>query len=456
MSQRMTDGSDDVVSLLDRPLAEASVDDLVTLFAAGAKQKDDWRLGLEIEVTPFVRAEPKKPIELPTLLAILDTLAERGGFTVEREGSLPTALKRSGEIVTVEPGGQIELATKPFKKLRELLDALDEFARLLAAVGNTHGYGFWAIGRHPYNSVESSMKLPKARYKAMREYMGQRERRALDMMHLTGSVQCAVDFSDEANMVAKIRTAAKASPFVSALAASSPFSLGKPNGLKSDRMDVWMHTDGPRSGLWPEMFDEEGLTFRRYVERALRVPAMFFVRDGRYFAAEARPFVSYGASGFGGSTVTVRDFVDHLTSLFPEIRIKNYLELRGADCLPPVEAIGLAGIWRAILDDEATRHRVDERLKGMDYESAIALQPLASKLGLAAISSIGPVAEVVQDIAEAAYARFATVSPDCAMCMVPLLERAREGRSISDELLIREEKLGLEKALELVELKAKS
>lgn len=448
----MTDGHGERGEALSRPVASASVDELVSLFASGAKAEDDWRLGLEIEVTPFLLADPTKALDLDVLIDVLDRLAEVGGFSVERDGRTPIALRRAGEIVTVEPGGQVELATKPYKKLKELLDALNGYAAQLASVGREHGVGFWAIGRHPFLTADTTMKLPKNRYLAMRKYMAGRGSRALDMMHLTGSVQCAVDFSDEANMVAKIRTAAKASPFVSALAASSPFSLGRPNGLRSDRMDVWRHTDDSRSGLWPEMFDDEGLTIRRYITRALEVPAMFFVRGGQYHAAEARAFSSYGHSGFEGTEVTVADFVDHLTSLFPEIRIKSYLELRGADCLPPPEAIALAGIWRAILDDEPTRRRIDERLERIDYASAVALQPLIARIGLSAMSPAGPVHEVVEDIVRAAHERFLPVSAECASCVVPLLERAKEGRTISDELLIAEQERGILSALELVEL----
>src|SRR5262249_7390904 len=160
-------------------------------------------------------------------------------------------------------------------------------------------------------------------YRVMRPYLAKAGTRGLDMMHLTGSVQCAIDFEDEADMGRKVRTAARISPFLAALTASSPFSFGRVNGMKTMRYAIWLDTDRPRCGIWPEMVDAEGLTFKRYVERALAAPAMLFVRGGRYQLPEPRPFASYAESGFQDTTVTVGDLIDHLTTLFPEIRLKS-------------------------------------------------------------------------------------------------------------------------------------
>ena len=181
----------------------------------------------------------------------------------------------------------------------------------------------------------------------MRQYFGQRGARALDMMHLTGSIQCTVDFLNEENLVNKVRTAVRASPFLSAVVAASPFTRGQPNGFKSVRYQIWQETDDYRAGIWPQMLDEQGMTVRRYIERALEAPPVFFIRNDAYLAPDTKPFAHFRDAGFNDTEVTVADFLDHLTTFFPEVRAKGYVELRGADCLPPAWAVAIAGFWRA-------------------------------------------------------------------------------------------------------------
>jgi len=271
-------------------------------------------------------------------------------------------------------------------------------------------------------------------------------------MHLTGSVQCTVDFQSEQNLVDKVRTAARVTPFLSALVAASPFSDGKKNGFHSVRYQIWLETDDERCGIWPEMLDAEGFRMHRYVERTFRAPPMFFMRDGHYVAAEDKPFGQYVQDGFQGTPLTVRDYLDHLTTFFPEIRTKAYVELRGADCVLPAEAVAIAGFWRGILDEENTRRAVEERLSAMDYAAVRALQPQVAKIGLDAQSPVGPVREVIEWLVDAAYQRLDKSAPDCAECVLPLVERAKRGRSPAEEMLEAYEQGGIEKALEIVRL----
>jgi glutamate--cysteine ligase len=256
------------------------------------------------------------------------------------------------------------------------------------------------------------------------------------MMHCTGSVQCAVDYRDETNMVDKIRTAARVSPFLAALVASSPFSRGRLSGYKTERYQVWLETDDERSGIWPEMLDEEGLTFRRYLTRALRAVPFFFLRDQKHMSPpEQMPFAHYAEHGFMGSQVTVGDLVDHLTTFFPEIRPKGYVELRSADCVRPKEAVSIAGFWRALLDDEEVRRTVDARLLPMGYRELRELQPLVAKHGLEARSAIGQVAEVAEWLVRIAAEGMGASAPDCAECLCPLLELAEAKRSPADQMI---------------------
>ncbi|MEM7675036.1 MAG: glutamate-cysteine ligase family protein, partial [Myxococcota bacterium] len=351
----------------------------------------------------------------------------------EANGAL-VGLKGDGQSVSLEPGGQLEFASRPhrsLKKLRqELFDYMDD---LKAAAGDN--LGFWAIGQQPFVDRHTAPKMPKPRYDLMRRFFGQRGRRALDMMHLTGSVQCTVDFLDERNLVNKVRTAVKASPFLTALVAASPFSSGRANGFKSVRYQIWLETDEHRSGIWPEMLDEEGLTVRRYIERAMTAAPVFFIRDGKYLAPDLKPFAHFRDEGFAGTDVTVADFLDHLTTFFPEVRAKGYVEMRGADCLPPAWAVAIAGFWRALLDDEECRQEVDDRLRAMDFEALRALQPEIATRGLEADSPAGPVVEVARWLSRRAYDRLAKSAPDCAECVLPLVEQAQKGMSPADEML---------------------
>ena len=435
MSKPITVGGDGNQTLLERPVRETDLDELVQLFLSAAKPQTQWFLGLEIELFGFFR-DGLGAADHETLARVLARLGDARGMEREHElsGAL-VGLKGGGQVVSLEPGGQLELASTPHRSLKKLRRELLDWGEDLKAAAAPEGVGFWAMGQQPFVTKDDAPHMPKARYDRMRAYLGQSGTRGLDMMHLTGSVQCAVDFQSEANLVNKVRTAVRASPFLSALVAASPFTAGKPNGMKSRRYWIWLDTDESRCGIWPEMLDAEGLTYRRYLERALRTRPMFMIRDGRYLPTDDRPFGHFAEHGFEGTTVTVSDLLDHLTSFFPEVRPKTYLEIRGADCLPPAGAVAIAGFWRGILDDEDTRLAVEERLSAMDYEALRRLQPQVAELGLEAESAAGPVGEIAEWLMKTAYERLRRGAPDCAECLVPLVERAEARRSPADDML---------------------
>lgn len=434
--------------VLARPLTETSVEELSELFTGNAKPPEEWMIGLELELFTF-RKKDGSAADHETLAQLLSSLGRKEAMEEDREpsGAL-VGLRGGGKIISIEPGGQLEFATKPHRSLKAMRDELEDYVRTLGEVAEEQGLGFWAMGQHPYATRDTIDRMPKPRYDCMRSYFGNRGARALDMMHLTCSVQCTVDFFDETNLTDKVRTAARASPFISALVAASPFTAGKPNGFKSIRYQIWLETDDERCGLWPEMLDDEGLSVRRYIERALKTPALLFVRDGEHLCAEPRPYEQIAAEGFRGTTVTVADFLDHLTTFFPEIRPKGYVELRGADCLPPDGAVAIAGVWRGLLDDEATRKAVDQRLAAMSYAELRMLQPEVARLGLDAGSPAGPVREVAKWLVDTAHQRLTSSAPDCAECLEPLVERAAAGRSPADDMLALAEKTSVEEALE--------
>lgn len=443
-------GGDD--AFLQRPLTEMSKDDLARLFLEAAKPDTQWYIGLEIEIFPFWQ-DSLRPVEHEQLAGVLARLGKLAGMTETHEpnGAL-TGLKGNGELISLEPGGQLEFASRPHRALKALRQEALEYAAHLKEAGAPLGIGYWAAGFQPLATRDSVPVMPKPRYEHMRRYLGPRGRRALDMMHLTGSVQCTVDFQSEKNLADKVRTAARVSPFFSALVAASPFSGGQLNGYKTVRYQTWLEVDDERCGIWPEMVDEEGLTVGRYIDRTLSVAPMFFIRDGEYLAAGPEPYSWYIEHGFQGGPVTVGDYLDHLTTFFPEIRPKGYVELRGADCVLPEEAVAVGGFWRGILDHEPTRQAVDERLSMMDWGAIRALQPKVAVEGLDAMSPAGKVRDVIKWVVQAGYDRLAKSSPDCAECVVPLVERAHRGRSPADEMLEIAAKSGVAAALEIVKL----
>lgn len=452
MSRPMTLTSGSPSDLLSRPVRETTTAELARLFAAGEKPRDHWMIGLELELLPFRRSD-LGPVEHPSIARVLDRLIATRGLSPEHEASgALIGAKGAGVVVSLEPGGQIEYASRPYRKLKELRSEVCDFAAAMREAGELEGVGFWAMGHQPFVDRDTAAKMPKARYDLMRRFMPTRGTRGLDMMHLTGSVQCAVDYESERNMTDKVRTAARVSPLLAALTASSPFVGGRLSGRVCERYEIWRHTDAARSGLWPEMLDGDGLTYERYVLRALSVPAMFFLRDGEYRLPESRPFSYFAEHGFDDQPVTVADFVDHLTSLFPEIRLKSYIELRGTDCAPPQEAVAIAAFWRGLLDLEDTRREVEERLVGLGYPELVALQAEVARAGLGATTPLGPVRELIRGVVELAYAGLARAAPDCADCMVPLLERARRGVSLAEEMIERARGESVQAAVSLAEL----
>ena len=217
------------------------------------------------------------------------------------------------------------------------------------------GIVWLSLGMDPLHGIADAPRMPKARYDIMREYLPTRGELALDMMHLTATVQANFDYGDEADMVAKCRMAFGATPIVSAIFANSSLYEGKPSGFISRRLHIWQHTDPDRSGIPPFVF-EAGFGYRAWVEWALDVPMFFVVRDGRYRPARGLPFRRFLREGFEGERATIGDFDRHLTTLFPDVRLKRILEVRGADAVPPGLICALPALWKGLFyDREALR-----------------------------------------------------------------------------------------------------
>jgi glutamate--cysteine ligase len=328
---------------------------LVEYLAAGEKPVERWRIGTEHEKFPFLTDTlGPVPYDGPrSIRALLEGLRDRFGWTGVSEGPNLIALSdaQGGGSVTLEPGGQFELSGAPLKSVHETCAELHDHLDQVRAVGEPLGIGFLGLGAAPTWTRAEMPVMPKGRYGIMAPYMDKVGRYGRDMMFRTCTVQVNLDFASEADMVKKLRASLALQPVATALFANSPFLEGKPNGFKSFRSFVWLDTDKARSGMLSFAFDE-GMGYERYVDYALDVPMYFVFRDGRYHdvAGESfRAFMDGKLPQLPGARPTLKDWSDHLTTIFPEVRLKRYLEMRGADSGPARRLCALPALWAGLL-----------------------------------------------------------------------------------------------------------
>jgi glutamate--cysteine ligase len=338
----------------------SSRDELVAYLEQGSKPARDWRIGTEHEKFGFYRRGfgPVPYDGERGIRALLETLDERFcGDAVTENGNIIAVHRQDcpkGGAVSLEPGGQLELAGAPLENLHETYEELREHLVEVGEVGNELGIGFLGIGFSPKWTLAETPVMPKERYRIMARYMPTRGRRGLDMMFRTATVQVNLDFSDERDMVDKLRVGLALQPVATALFANSPFTDGRPNGFQSFRAEIWRDTDPDRTGLIPFAF-EPGMGFERYVDYALGVPMYFVYRDGRYIdvaGAAFRDFLGGKLAALPGVRPTLDDWADHLTTLFPDVRLKHFLEMRGADAGGFAQIWALPALWTGLLYDK--------------------------------------------------------------------------------------------------------
>ena len=340
----------------DQQAIVTSAADLVGWFEQGEKPPENWRVGTEHEkIGLYLRDYGSVPFEGPRgIAAVLERVAELDGWRRIREGASLIALEKDGASITLEPGGQLELSGAPLRTIHETCSEFQGHLSLMKRVCEPLGIVWLGLGINPIHGVGQIPQMPKQRYRIMRSYLPTRGTLALDMMYATATVQANFDFESEADMVAKLRMALGVTPIVSAIFANSGLSEGKANGYVSRRLHIWQHTDPDRSGLLPIAF-EDGFGYRDYVEWALDVPMFFVVRDGRYAAANGMTFRRFMTEGRAGERATLDDWARHLTTLFPEVRLKRVIEVRGADAVPPGLTCSLPAIWKGLLYDAGAR-----------------------------------------------------------------------------------------------------
>lgn len=339
---------------LDRPIEGLA--DLVAYFAAGEKPREAWRLGLEHEkIGVHVSTCSPVPYEGERGIgALLEGMARVGGGERVHENGKLVALDDGMASVTIEPGGQLELSGGPTSSALAAARELHRHLDLAKRVGAALDIAWLGVGAHPFHDVGALPRMPKERYRIMRDYLPTRGALALDMMHATASVQASFDYADEADMVKKMRVALGLQAIVAAIYANSSLAGGKATGLVSKRMRIWRDTDPDRCGGIPFVFDPD-FGYRRYLEWALDVPLFFVVRDGRYLGRPGLTFRQFMERGHEGHRATLGDFDRHLTTLFPDVRLKRLIEVRGADACEIGLVASVPALWQGLLyDDQAS------------------------------------------------------------------------------------------------------
>ena len=345
-------------SELDRPIG--SLADLVAYFESGEKAPAAWRVGVENEKLSLGPTFRPVPYEGPSgIAAVLRALLSATGWAaVEEEGKL-IALEGEGASITLEPGGQLELSGAPLRTAHDTAREFRGHLALVKRVSEPFGIAWLALGAQPLHETSELPRMPKKRYEIMREYLPSHGALALDMMHATASVQASFDYADEADMVSKMRTALGVTPIVGALYANSSLACGKASGFVSRRMNIWRNTDPDRCGGLGFAFEPD-FGYARYAEWALDVPMFFVVREGVYFPMHGVTFRSFLQKGHEGLRATLADFDRHLTTLFPDVRLKRLIEVRVVDAVPTDLLCSVPALWKGLLyDPEARRAAFD-------------------------------------------------------------------------------------------------
>ena len=372
---------------------------LVAYMEAGCKPERSWRIGTEHEKFAFHKADGRRPAYAGQsgIRAILDGLAEQFDWQRLYEGELPIALNKDGCNITLEPGGQFELSGAPLETLHQTCCEVHTHLDQVRKVCDPLELGMLGMGFDPKWRREDVSWMPKGRYKIMGDYMPKVGSLGLDMMLRTCTIQVNLDFHSEADMVEKFRVGLALQPVATALFANSPFTEGKPNGFLSYRSHIWTDTDPDRCGILPFVF-EDGMGFERYVDHVLDVPMYFIYRDGDYLDCSGQSFRDFMAGklpALPGEKPTMGDWADHLTTLFPEVRLKRFLEMRGADGGPWKQLCALPALWVGLLYDAVAQDEAAQLIKGWRAEDHARLRQEAPRRGLAA--EIG--SRTLQDVA---------------------------------------------------------
>lgn len=429
--------------------APLSRDDLIHAMSKGEKPKDQWRIGAEHEKFGFDKSTLRRPAYEGDngILAMLTGLQRFGWSPVEEAGYVIALERKNAEgftaSISLEPGGQFELSGAPLKDIHDICNETGQHLMEVKQVADQLNLGFLGAGFDPLWRREDVPVMPKGRYGIMRAYMPKKGSLGLDMMLRTCTIQANLDFDSEADMIMKFRTSLALQPIATALFACSPFTEGKPNGFLSARANVWTDTDPDRTGMLDFVF-ADGFGYERYADYALDTP-MYFAKRGETYVdlsgQSFRKFMTEGLDALPGERATAKDWADHLTTLFPEVRLKQYLEMRGADGGPWSRICALPALWAGVLYDAPSLAAAWDLCKDWDIADHERLRRDVTRLGLKAEVAGRSVRDIAVDLVDIAKqglknrARFSGGMVDERGYLSELEDIADSGVTPADRLL---------------------
>ncbi|MDF1620837.1 glutamate--cysteine ligase [Pseudothioclava nitratireducens] len=420
---------------------------LAEYIASGEKPREDWRIGTEHEKFGYCEDKLKPlPYDGPrSIKAMLEGLRDGFGWEPILEQDNIIGLTLNGANISLEPGGQLELSGAPLETIHQTCDEVNEHLREVQQVADKIGARFIGLGAAPEWSHEQMPMMPKGRYRLMTDYMDTVGTMGKTMMYRTCTVQVNLDFASEADMVQKMRVALSLQPVATALFANSPFLDGKPNGMKSWRSHIWQNLDAARTGMLPFMF-EEGAGYERWVDYVLDVPMYFVYRDGKYINAlgqSFRDFLKGELPALPGEKPTLSDWADHMTTVFPEARVKKYIEMRGADGGPWRRLCALPALWVGLMYDQSALDAAWDLVKGWDDETREGLRRAAARDALQGEAGGVKLHDLAREVVAIAHAGLKARARPGAGGLIPdethflnaLEESVETGRVPADELL---------------------
>ena len=419
-------------------------DDLVAVLASGEKPESAWRIGTEHEKFGF-RFDDLKPPAFDGdrgIEALLNGLT-RFGWTPVQEYGRTIALLRDSASVTLEPAGQLELSGAPLATIHDTCSEVSAHLLEVKTIADELRLGFLGMGFQPKWRRDEMPWMPKSRYKIMKSYMPKVGSLGLDMMARTCTVQVNLDYATEADMVKKFRVSLALQPIATALFADSPFTEGQPNGYQSYRSHIWTDTDTDRTGMLDFVF-EDGFGYERYVDYLLDVPMYFSYRDGTYVDASGQSFRDFMAGklpALPGALPTITDWMDHMTTAFPEVRLKKFLEMRGADAGPWGRLCALPAFWVGLLYDDASLEAAWDLVKDVSMAERNALRDGVPKQAMKTPFRGGTLRDIAREALKISVAglkrraRLNAIGADESIFLTPLIEMVDANETAAERKL---------------------
>eukprot|EP00208_Stichococcus_sp_RCC1054_P003230 CAMPEP_0206138460 /NCGR_PEP_ID=MMETSP1473-20131121/3343_1 /ASSEMBLY_ACC=CAM_ASM_001109 /TAXON_ID=1461547 /ORGANISM="Stichococcus sp, Strain RCC1054" /LENGTH=446 /DNA_ID=CAMNT_0053531905 /DNA_START=453 /DNA_END=1793 /DNA_ORIENTATION=+ len=422
----------------EAPTKRLTKQDLVDYLASGCSPKEDWRIGTEHEKLAVMDGTTRRA-DYSAIRYILEGLRDRFGWNPIEEAGQIIGCELDGQSVTLEPGGQFELSGAPVRTLPQTCQEVGSHLFQVKTLAKEAGVQFLTVGFDPLSAKEDVPIMPKARYDIMRAYMPTVGTLGLDMMLRSCTIQVNLDFEDEADMVQMARLGIALQPIATALFANSPFRDGKPTGYLSWRSHVWTDTDNDRCGILPFVFDDD-FGFERYAEFAMDVPMYFVYRGGEYVSAAGqswRDFMEGKLPALPGDYPNIKDWETHLTTIFPEIRLKRYLEMRGADGGPWEHICALPALWVGIFYDKHSQAEAAKLISDWTLEEMLQMREEVPRLALKAPFRGGTVQDIALKVLDISRRGLASRGHKEEQYLAPIQRIADSGVTLAEHMLQR-------------------